>query len=307
MKNIRASIDIGSNSILLLIGSFENGIFNKIISESRVTALGFKLDENKMFHNDSMKKSFEVLKEYSQIAKENGISPSEIITTATEASRVAKNSKDFFSKVKNETQIEVKIITSDAEAYYSAKGILFDQRFQENEAFILDIGGASSEVIKVETSTKKVLDSFSFPMGAVRATNWIESGILDIKLKEIFKNFSFEIEKFQTERLYCVAGTMTSVANMFLNTQSFEEEKIHGFGLKFSDLENILDRIKTMKSDEILKDYPFLRERSKTIRGGLEVALNILKSLHTSKIEISTYGLRYGTILEGRVLDEHIA
>jgi exopolyphosphatase/guanosine-5'-triphosphate,3'-diphosphate pyrophosphatase len=179
MKDLRASIDIGSNSILLLVGEFDGSTYKEIRNESNVTTLGRDLDKTGLFHSESMSDSFDVLLEYSNIAKECGVKPENIIATATEASRVAKNAPEFFREVYVKTGINVQIITPAAEAYYSTKGIMFNSEFNEDQICVMDIGGASTEIIKLSTKSNKILKDFSMPMGAVRITNWLEDGCFD--------------------------------------------------------------------------------------------------------------------------------
>ena len=307
MNKIKASIDIGSNSILLLVGEFTDEGFKKYESESRVTSLGLNLDQTKNFDKQSMSDSFDALSEYKKIIERYNLEPSEVIATATEASRVAKNAKDFYAKVLSELGINVQIITSEAEAYYSAKGILFDSNFRSEKVFILDIGGASSEIIEVNTNSKEIINSFSMPFGAVRATNWTHKEIAQKEFDKISSAFEKQLTDSRTDSLNCVAGTMTSVANISLETPTFDEVKVHGFKMTSVDVISIYERLKLLNEEEILKMYPFLGKRSKTIVGGLKVATTILKWLKVKNIEISTYGLRYGTILEGEIKNEHLA
>lgn len=140
MQDIRASIDIGSNSVLLLIGEMKNGKLLVHSKRSEVTALGRELDKNKSFHPESMRDTFEALKSYAEDCDKFGISRSSIIVTATEAARVAHNAPDFFSEIQKDLGIKVNIITSQAEAYFSAKGILFDTKFESEVITIMDIG-----------------------------------------------------------------------------------------------------------------------------------------------------------------------
>ena len=118
-----------------------------------------------------MEDSFKVLSLYQKKCLDHDIDPAKILATATEASRVAKNSSEFYAKVKKELGIDVKIISGEAEAYYSTMGILFDTKITDPEITIMDIGGASTELIKVNTAKKEIIHSFSMPVGAVRMNN----------------------------------------------------------------------------------------------------------------------------------------
>ena len=98
----RATIDIGSNSVLLLAGTMENGLLTEVLNESRITSLGKNLDIAKMFNPESMEATFTALKDYKTLLESNGFLVAQTIVTATEALRVAKNAEDFFQKIKNE-------------------------------------------------------------------------------------------------------------------------------------------------------------------------------------------------------------
>jgi len=72
-QDIRASIDIGSNSVLLLIGNVVQGKFVEISKRSEITALGKELDKNKAFRPDSMAATFEAIKSYAEDCDKHGI------------------------------------------------------------------------------------------------------------------------------------------------------------------------------------------------------------------------------------------
>src|SRR5690606_7305767 len=177
ISGVRASIDIGSNSILLLIAEVSNGVFKEIEKDAEVTALGKELDKNKEFIQESMDASLSVLKSYAERCDKHGLNRGDIVATATEAARTAKNSRSFFNRVEQELGIKVKIITPEAEAYFSSKGILFDTDFESEVITIMDIGGASTELITVNTKNFQILSSISMPIGAVRSTQWLKDSL----------------------------------------------------------------------------------------------------------------------------------
>ncbi len=304
---IRGSIDIGSNSILLLVGEFSKGVFKPLLNESTVTALGRDLDKNGAFHPESMDISLETLKKYSKLARDVGLDPNQIIATATEASRVASNAKEFFQQVELETKIKVQTITSEAEAFYSTKGITFNSEFDEEEIFIMDIGGASTEVIQYQTKDEIIKHDFSLPMGAVRLTNWTDEGVENQKIEKILTDFSESLSKMHTRKLYCVAGTMTSVGNMYLGHKEFKEKEIHGQKISVSSIVQMSSKFQSYSEEDFLNEFPFLGKRAKTINGGLRVALEVFASLGVEEVEISTYGLRYGTLEAGGIKNEYLA
>jgi exopolyphosphatase/guanosine-5'-triphosphate,3'-diphosphate pyrophosphatase len=266
----RATIDIGSNSTLLLIGDIEENQSKQIYSESIVTGLGRDLDVNKKFLDEAMVDTYDALKKYSELCQEHKVE--QIVATATEASRVATNAPDFYKKVKTDLGFDVTIITGEGEAYYSARGLLFGP-IDDEEIYIMDIGGASTELIHVKTNPFKIEKSTSLPMGAVRMTSWLKENKNLEKVQEIFNHF--DTLGYKTKKLFCVAGTMTSVANMHMENKEFNEQKVNNHHMSTNDIFEMIQKFQGYTAEQFLAEFPFLGKRSRTIEGGLNVAESI--------------------------------
>lgn len=306
IKDVRASIDIGSNSVLLLIGDVSHGKLKEITKRSEITSLGKELDKNKAFHPDSMTATYEAIKSYAEECETHGVARDKIIATATEAARVAQNASEFFNKIEEELGVKINIITAEAEAYFSTKGILFDTKFENEVITIMDIGGASTELIKVNTKNFQILETISMPIGAVRSTQWLNDDLFVQNLQKVFLDFRNEIDKYQGKELYCVAGTVTSLGNMHLQRKEFVEDDVHGLVLKTEDIDNLFKKYSNTTPEVFLEQFPFLQKRSQSIRGGLHLVYHIIHRLLVKELTISTYGLRFGTLLEGRIKKEFL-
>lgn len=305
-KDIRASIDIGSNSVLLLIADVSHGKLKELSKRSEVTALGRELDKNKAFHPESMEATYEAIKSYAEECDTYGVARENIIATATEASRVAQNAPEFLKRIKDELNVTITVITPEAEAYFSTKGILFDTKFQNEVVTIMDIGGASTELIRVNTKTLQILDTISMPVGAVRCTQWLKDDLFVQNLQKVFLDFRSELDKFQSRELFCVAGTVTSLGNMHLQRKEFVEDDVHGLVLKTEDIDSLFKKYSGFTPAQYLDFFPFLQKRSESIRGGLHLTYHMIHRLLVKEITISTYGLRFGTLLEGQIRKEFI-
>jgi exopolyphosphatase / guanosine-5'-triphosphate,3'-diphosphate pyrophosphatase len=303
---LRASIDIGSNSVLLLIAEVKSNKLKEIIKRCEITSLGRELDKNLVFHEESMQSTFEVIQSYVEDCDKAGVSRESIIATATEASRVAQNAKIFFAEIEKNLGVKINIISSDAEAYFSTRGILYNGNFSSEVISIMDIGGASTELIKVNTKNYKILDSISMPVGSVRSAQWLSDGLFVQNLQKIFLDFRNEIDGFQMRELYCVAGTVTSLGNMHLQRKDFIEDDVHGLVLHAENVDSLFKRYSELTPEQFIEIFPFLQKRSQSIRGGLHLAYHLVHRLFAQQLTISTYGLRFGTILEGKVSKEHL-
>ena len=295
----RASIDIGSNSILLLVADLEPS-FTILQRESHVTGLGRDIDKNQAFIQEAMDESFSVLQEYQKIIESFGLKTKDTIITATEASRVAQNRSSFFAHIKKELGFDIKLISGEQEAYFSSLGVIRHSTVKDSCALIMDIGGASTEFIEVHINPFKVAKSISLPLGSVRVTNYIAAQKADEIIAQVLRENN--LEPYKKAKMICVAGTMTSVGNMIKKNKEFIEDDLNGFSFSFDTLLELEKKIALLNEEELLKEYPFLKKRVKTIKAGIFLAVKLLSFLEVKEIEISTYGLMYGTILNKEMI-----
>jgi exopolyphosphatase/guanosine-5'-triphosphate,3'-diphosphate pyrophosphatase len=297
---IRASIDIGSNSVLLLACELDASgkkIAKELLNGSHITSLGKDLDKTKMFHPESMQATYNALLDYKTQLEAIHFPPSSALVTATEAARVATNSSEFFAKIKNELGFTITIINSDAEAYFTAMGVASGSLDgSTSSVVIMDIGGASTELIKAQLNPFKIIDSISLPIGSVRAMDWLKENSFEQKTKNIFTN---KLDFYQTSTLLCVAGGMTAMAAMYLGLKEFDAEKIDGMNIEFKSFKSFANDLEKTNLENLKLLFPFLGKRAEIMTAASKVALMFGTSLKIKNIKISTRGLRYGTILEG--------
>jgi len=301
---IRASIDIGSNSCLLCVLDLEESGFRVIESESRITSLGKDLDVNQEFLEESIQRTVKALTEYKAILDSHQISASDVVVTATEASRVAKNFSILRDIVKNHLGFIIQIISGEGEAFYTARGVVSGASKGRDIVSIMDIGGASTELIRVNAKTHEIISSVSLPIGSVRATDWLEKKAFDDNFEKIIKDNN--LSEYRTDELICVAGTMTTLAAMLKNLDSFNEDDVEGYEFKYATLSKILGELENKSETEILEAYPICGKRAFSIYGGTLVAKKISEVIDCNSFKISTLGLRHGVLLSGGIDERYI-
>jgi len=296
---MRASIDIGSNSILLLTGDFENGRFFESVNMARVTGLGRGVDKTGMLSKEGIEASLDVLREYKGKLDILEISPEKTIVTATEASRVAKNFSEFSQRVKDELGLTINLLTAEGEAYYCSRGVNLGDDALFEDSLIIDLGGASTELISFNSKPFAFKKYISLPMGSVRATEWLAEGSFEKNMEEIFKKV--DILGFENEEIIGVAGTVTSLGAMMLGLSTYSDKEVMGKIFEIEFLQDFVRKLEKMPLGEIKRNFPVAGKRATTIVGGSKVILEICKILKIQKIFISTYGLRFGTIIEEEI------
>ena len=205
----------------------------------------------------------------------------------------------FFKEIGEQLGFRIHIITARGEAHYTFRGVIEDG---DDTVGIADIGGASTELIKVSRGSLE--KTISLPVGSVRGSDWEREGRFEENLENIFANERFETKSFQTDRLLGVGGTMTVLAAISMNMKDFDSEKIENCSFSQRDLQNCIGRIEKQSEEQLRREFPFLGKRSRSIKAGGRLATMMGKILGVQTWEISAKGIRHGTLLEGRIRED---
>lgn len=139
-----AVIDLGTNTFNLLIADVLATTFDIVHSEKEGVALGMGGINEGLIANDAFQRGVNTMNRFYK--KCQALKVKEIRAFGTSALRGAKNSGDFLNTVKNQTQIDIQIISGEDEATLIYRGVKWSYDFNER-ATIMDIGGGSTEFI----------------------------------------------------------------------------------------------------------------------------------------------------------------
>lgn len=302
MMNV-ASIDIGSNTVLLLIAELDEDAksFVPILNRYEMPRLGKGLDNSGNISAERIKILHDVLKQYANLIDEYNCS--EVICTATNAMRVAENSSEIIDLVKKETGIQIETISGEREAELSFKGAS-SALPKESEKIVLDIGGGSSEIIYGVNN--KLEFRKSFPIGAVNMTEkYIHSyppPLSELEnLKKGISNTFKEIESRFTNNtpLIAVAGTPTSLAAIVNGLTQYDEQIVEGFKLTKEKLIQLIHSFSKSTPHQILSKHgDIIKGREDVILAGSFILEQIIELTNNSFCTVSGKGIRYGSIVE---------
>jgi exopolyphosphatase/guanosine-5'-triphosphate,3'-diphosphate pyrophosphatase len=293
-----AAIDIGSNTILLLIGQITTeGDFEKIMDIGETTRLGKGLQKRGKLDPLSVIKSIVALKRFSSLCEEEGAE--EIACVGTNALRIAKDADAFCSQVHEECGISIGIISEEEEARLSYLSVQKDPLMSKN-AVVMDVGGGSAEYIyRREEGSIDQLQTISLPLGAVSLT---EQFLLHdpptnneiLKLRAEIDKTVHRIPSDLVEELVCIGGTAVTLGAMHLSLDVFEGEKVHGLQLTLKELRDQLQELreKNLAARKEIKGLP--PDRADIILAGAMIILATMERLNKDAFHISTHGLRYG-------------
>ncbi len=295
-----ASIDIGSNTVLLLICELKNAEIFSIQNEYRMPRIGEGVKYGSQIGNEKIIKLLRILDEYKAIADSRNCE--KILAVGTAALRKASNGLEIVERINTDLGIEVEIIDGKTEAYLSFLGATGGETDNNQNRLVIDIGGSSTEIIY--GNGEKIFFSNSFPEGAVtlkekfiKTDPYSQEDVL--KLKEFLINFFDEVKKSipKNPLTFAVAGTPTTLASIKNGNKNYDEKKVANTILKYSDLLDLETEMLIKSSKHILSDYgEVVLGREDVINTGLIILSQISKILNISEIKVSTKGIRYGLV-----------
>jgi len=142
---IIASIDIGTNTVLLLIAKINTSIqiMSPLLNEYRMPRLGKELIPGGNIRNDRIEELFNILTEYQKFID---IHQADIVlVTATNAFRIAANTDEIIKRVKDRFGYDVNIISGETESEYAYYGAV-PLSVQNKLSLVIDIGGGQYRI-----------------------------------------------------------------------------------------------------------------------------------------------------------------
>lgn len=231
-----ASIDIGTNSVRLLIADYDGTVFSDIQKRVQVTRLGRGVNETGVLSEESMSNTIDAVALFSEGAKAAGAL--EVFIMATSAARDAKNSETFLNRLEERVGIRAQIISGDVEAEIGFKGVLLGMPELVDEKkpqLVIDIGGGSTELIV--GSGDGILFAKSLNMGSVRMTGaYVNSdpisdsdySAMQTAIEAAVETVKDAISQYPIQRAIGIGGTAATFATIDKKMPIYDRDGVHG-------------------------------------------------------------------------------
>jgi exopolyphosphatase/guanosine-5'-triphosphate,3'-diphosphate pyrophosphatase len=296
-----AIVDVGSNSIKLLVAAAANPIevLYQQMEEIRIST--GMITSNGVITASVLESATTAIEKL--LIKAEAFFPDEVLIVATSAVREASNSNDFIKLLKNKTGYNLRILTGREEALGIARGILLDEQLNTLQDFhLFDMGGGSIELIRF--CSRKVVTVASFPLGAVRLTeqfvpdsNAPMPGRLFTEIKSYVLAAIAKTE-FQGDPIPLVGagGAMNVLSRLFTSAESKKTiNSPHSatiFAIK--DLETLFSCIVNQTLAERVSLTGLSPKRADIMPVAAATILSLAHYLQVSEIYYSKYNLRFG-------------
>jgi len=302
MKRRRASIDIGTNAVLLLVME-RDGLLEELLDVSTITRLGEGLISSGRLGRKAIERTLGALQDYRRILDGYGVEKA--VCFGTSALREAGNTGDFIEMVRQRTGFEVSVMSEYEEAYYTYLSVKNDRQIEAHKLLVVDIGGGSTEITR--GTRKRFLDYVSLPIGTVKLTERFigHDPPLAEELEALSGFVRAQVSRHLAQRrgsddftIVGMAGTITTLATMILGLHAYDKKKIHGMGVSLSVLRKWRERLSRMTVGE-RRGLPGMEAgREDLLLQGMVLMEEIIGALGGSRFTVSTRGARYGVIMK---------
>jgi exopolyphosphatase/guanosine-5'-triphosphate,3'-diphosphate pyrophosphatase len=296
-----ASIDIGTNTILLLIAETEHGSIKRVFhDEQAIARIGKGVDRAGVISRETFSRALQFFQSYQKTIRLFNVN--KIIAVGTSALRDAVNKVDFCNFIFTECGISIEILTGDEEAEWTYWGGISEFIKTASSFCLLDIGGGSTEIIA--GTAESIHSKISLNIGCVRITERFLHGnpphtneVSEARLE--VRAVLQEIKRFLiSESLVVgVAGTVTTLAALELQLPHYDPEKVTGFRLNRSTIQKQFQKLSSMTTSEIGTLRQVSPGREDIILAGILILDEFMEQTSTDTITVSDRGLRYGMVL----------
>jgi len=295
-----ATIDIGSNTLRLLIAERLNQGFHSIFLDREIVRLGRNFFPGRLLSPLAMEDAIKVLNRFKNRADQEGVT--QIIAVGTGVLREAENISFFLEKIKKETRLPVKIISGLEEARIMAKGVLSRFPSGTGETLIFDIGGGSSEFVFVKDG--QMAERISLPLGVVALTEQFlnsdpprqnEAESLKAHCQNILKRNLIKNDNIKT--LIGTAGTVTTLAAMAQKLADYDPDQINGTLLTKDCLHQLSGEILSLPLNQRVKLAGLEPGRADIIGAGVLLVMEILDHFPPKSLLVSNAGILEGLIV----------
>lgn len=304
-----AALDLGTNNCRLLIARPTEGSFRIVDSFSRIIRLGEGIAQSGRISDAAIERALGALRVCRDKIVAKRASRTRLI--ATEACRAAANADAFRERVDHELGIRLEVIDRETEAMLAVTGCLPLLDPRAAGAILFDIGGGSTELIRLDrdpqTSVPSITGWISLPVGVVTLAE--RRGGVHVT-PESYASMVAEVAAllapFVTEHggrlegmhLLGTSGTVTTVAGVFLDLPRYDRRQVDGIWMDDADVTQTIGKLLAMSYQERVSNGCIGTERGDLVLAGCAILDAIRDAFPCPRLRIADRGLREGMLVQ---------
>jgi exopolyphosphatase / guanosine-5'-triphosphate,3'-diphosphate pyrophosphatase len=304
----RAVIDVGTNSVKLLVGDIAGGVVTPVSEGSKQTRLGAGFYSTRRLQRPAIALTAEAVAEFSRNAAQLGAAPPRVI--ATSAARDALNVDELAEAIRLGCGLKIEVLSGDKEADWVFRGVTTNPKLAQSPVVVLDIGGGSSEIIVGDNAVPQFRSSYG--LGTVRLLEQLQPGdppglrallqcrvwLRDFLRTEVAPLLKPALQAQRPARLVGTGGTATLLARIAGKMADFDRAKIESTALTLEGIRGELESQWQMTQAQRQNIAGLPSNRSDVILTGMAIYESIMEQFGFKDLSVSTRGLRYWALLQ---------
>ncbi|HUG64914.1 MAG TPA: Ppx/GppA phosphatase family protein, partial [Gaiellaceae bacterium] len=268
-----AAVDLGTNSTRLLVADVNGGGLDEVSRKLTITRLGEGVDKRRRLLPVPIARVRNCLTAYRQELEALGAERT--LCIATSSVRDAENGEAFLGEIEWSYGFTTRLLTGEDEAAMMIRGVTAG-RPPLDDVLVVDIGGGSTEL--VVAASREVAFTTSLDVGCVRLTERFLTS--DPATRSELAAASAYVRSLLPELSAAsaigVAGTVTTLATIDLGDGEYDPARTHGHRLSQASVEQQLDRLAAMTTEERLGVAGMEAGRASVIVAGVVVLREVM-------------------------------
>ncbi|HEX6978151.1 MAG TPA: Ppx/GppA family phosphatase [Alphaproteobacteria bacterium] len=286
-------IDIGSNSIRLVVFDGLSRIPHPLFNEKVLCGLGRGLEQTGMLNPGGVELALRNLARFAALAESMGVRRLKVVGTA--ALRDAEDGPAFVKEVRRHTGLKVSVLDGAEEARLAALGVI--SGIPDADGMAGDLGGGSLEIVRLDRGELREQDTL--PFGPLRLREMAGRG--RGKLRELIDSHLDQIRwlgRIHGRRFYAVGGAWRAIARVHMAHQGYPLRVIHHYTVKRAEAEDFLDLIAGLSRESLERLTNAPRKRLEALPLAALVLARLLRRARPSELVFSAMGLREGCLFD---------
>lgn len=286
-----AVIDVGSNSVRLVIYRVDGRALWTIYNEKVVAGLGRDLPTTGRLNSDGVEAAIAALRRFRSVL--DGWKAEEVTTAATAAVREAADGKAFLKRVEAETGLEVRILSGEEEARYAALGVLAGQ--PDAEGVVGDLGGSSLELVRLNGMSNiegVTVPLGPFSLGAPKPLN------IERTRRLVDDHLAPLANRYASPEFHAVGGAWRNLALLHMQLADYPLHVAHQYEIAQGDALDLARFVQRQSRSSLEGIEGLSKKRFDTLPYAALVLERLIERLGVERLVISAYGVREGMLLE---------
>ena len=286
-----AVIDVGSNSVRLVIYRVDGRALWTIYNEKVVAGLGRDLTGSGRLSPEGVEAAIGALRRFRAVL--DGWKADEVTTAATAAVREAADGKAFLARVKAETGLEIRTLSGEEEARYAALGVICGQ--PDAQGVVGDLGGSSLELVRLNgigPTEGVTLPLGPFALGAPKSLD------VDRVKRTIDGHLQPLANRFSTPEFHAVGGAWRNLALLQMQLADYPLHVAHQYEISRTDALELARFVQRQSRGSLERIEGLSKKRFDTLPYSAIVLERLIERLGVERIVVSAYGVREGLLLD---------